>query len=168
MKKVLFIVLLLVTAQTWAQEINTPRKNDQSSYGKYSMMQSASGDTVLEWVVASLWGGGFSETGVTYMRGASDTVGGAWVDTLSRKLVSSSSNNLATISNYWWQVSIVSDDTVEISTSAAFTAGTVVKVWPDIPINTPKLLYSGNTNLYIRKSSGVTGTPRYSIVYQGN
>lgn len=72
MKKILFIVLLLVTAQTFAQEINVPRTNDKSSYGKYSMMQSASGDTVLEWTIISPANQFTSD--VDTLSGASDTV----------------------------------------------------------------------------------------------
>jgi hypothetical protein len=162
--KTIAIIFLLFSVTAFGQW--TPKKPTAAS--KYSQVQSVDGDTILNWVAASTLSGGFSEIGVSYFRGATDTIGASWVDTLSRKLVSSSSNNLNTISKYWWQASITSDDTIEVSTSSTFTAGLVITVLPDIPLSTPKLLYSSFTNLYIRKPAGVAGIPRYYVVYQGN
>lgn len=164
--KTIAIIFLLVSVTAFGQW--TPKKPTAAS--KYSQVQSVDGDTVLNWVATSPLSGGFSAAGVTYLRGATDTIGTSWTDTLSRKLVSSSANNLFSISKYWWQASILADDTIEVSTSGTFTAGQVIVVLPDIPVSTGMMLYSANTNLYIRRYnvSGETGTPRYYLTYQGN
>ena len=102
-------------------------------------------------------------------KAVTDTVGASWVDTLSRKVVSSTANNLSTIVKATFGVSIVSDDTIEVSTSASFTAGASVIVLPNLPFSTGQLVYGTFTNLYIRRYSvsGAVGTPRYYLYFAG-
>lgn len=110
-------------------------------------------------------------------KGASDTVGSSTadgassvshVDTLSRKIVSSTSNSVYALYPFWYQVSVASiDDTLEICTASTFTNS--VMLLPGDIYTTNKLITIDATNMYIRRyyKSGATGSPRYNLSVWG-
>ena len=164
----LILLLSLITITTFAQQTFIDTTAAGLETRKYVSTKSATDKAPLPVQLITVAPPSYSDVGVAYMRGCTDTVGASWVDTLSRKIVSTSANNLSTVSSYWWQASILSDDTIQVSSSSSFAFGTVLTITPELPVVTPRLLYSSYTNLYIRKASGVTGTPKYFITYQGN
>jgi hypothetical protein len=115
---------------------------------------------------------------ITKHLGATDTIAGTWIDTLSRVIqgyVASAKNldsmkiNSATVilSKFW--ISIVTDDTLEYCTNIAFPNGMVTTVYPgSFTENSTYLIPTSTvTNFYIRRK-GTVGTVTYSVALRGN
>lgn len=100
---------------------------------------------------------------VKFNFGAKDTIASA-PDTLF-KVMFGTSGSFSTYFTKWWSGDIITDDTLEISTSATFATGTVQKILPSIFTPLPKLSIVYHSNLYIRRFiiSGGTGTPNWII-----
>jgi len=108
---------------------------------------------------------------------ASDTVSTAdAIDTLSLKLDATNLyTNMGSFFTIWWGASIITDDTIEISSSASFPQGrTIVYVSNDAEgaMYVGPMMISSNTetrNLYIRRYSvsGGAGTPRWKAFVGG-
>lgn len=83
--------------------------------------------------------------------------------------VTSIANGLKDTIQTYWGVSIVSDDTLEISTSPGFPTIESIVVLPDVPISLGPYQVRYKKNLYIRPRavSGATGTARYYLYIYG-
>lgn len=108
-----------------------------------------------------------AQTQAEYVRVATDTVA-ASADTLSRKVVSSTSNSLTDVLDRWYGFKIVATDTMEASkdgftTRIIILPNNYVEFYPSF-VNT-----SGNDNWLFRRYnvSGETGTPLYSLIFFG-
>lgn len=128
-----------------------------------------------------------TDPSVPYSFGYARTITATWTDTLSRELDTlaqvqagyggfAQCNSLfdtltSTITPFkqFWTASIMTDDTLEISTVGSFPAYDKVIVLPDMPI-TVGTYNKGKTNLYIRRYTGVSGpsgNPNYYIYVWG-
>ena len=88
-------------------------------------------------------------------------------DTLSRKLISSTSNTVATLFSDWFDVAVMSADTLKVSTSASFTSSTTVYIYPGINwVPLGKFSKNNITQFYVTKYGG-TAAGNYSIKVTG-
>ncbi|QQS34800.1 MAG: hypothetical protein IPM56_11060 [Ignavibacteriales bacterium] len=77
-------------------------------------------------------------------------------DTLSRKIFTGS-NSVDSVFSFWYQFSILTDDTLQISHSAAFGSADIIIVLPSIPFTSVRLDATQVNNLYYKVYG--TGTP---------
>ncbi len=84
------------------------------------------------------------------------SVAGSSADTLSRKIFTGS-NSVDSVFSFWYQFSILTDDTIQISHSAAFGSADIIIVLPSIPFTSVRLDATQVNNLYYKVYG--TGTP---------
>jgi len=108
-------------------------------------------------------------------RGGTDTVTTV-PDTIAHQILGSAYTNVYGQSDFtnmgafaYWYVSIVADDTAEVSTTSTFSTGTVAILLPNFPLGVGPMQLTSNKNLFIRRYnvSGETGTPRYYFTFYG-
>ena len=88
-------------------------------------------------------------------------------DTLSRKIVSTTANSVASLFSNWFDVAIMSADTLKISTSASFTEATTMYIYPGINwVLLGKFSKDDVTQFYVAKYGG-TAAGNYSIKVTG-
>lgn len=105
------------------------------------------------------------ETGSVYVKGYTHVIADTSVrDTLSRKIVSSTANDVSTVVRTYFVISITTSDSLEIANNAAFTSPTLI---PPGSWNNDTYNFALNKNLYIRAGRNVTGTVKYSLAYRG-
>jgi len=173
MKKILFLIILLASiSYSQIQVLDT--LNGAATYQRIGTWFGKTNQNGVIPMPVQMIAGSWSDVGVNYFRGTTDTVGtSTYIDTLSRRLLGSPlalANNLDSICTYWWQVSIIADDTIEVCTSPTFIATRTIVILPDIPWASGMLKKSQYSNLYLRRyvSAVPAGIPRYYITYQGN
>ena len=88
-------------------------------------------------------------------KGFSDAAGSS-ADTLSRR-ISSASDSLSDSFSFWYSFSVITDDTIQVSSSAAFNSTETFLILPDIPYTSIRINPNSITNYYYKVYG--TGTP---------
>ena len=86
-------------------------------------------------------------------------------DTLSRR-ISSASDSIGDVFSLWYQFSIISSDTVQLSTDPAFPQNNMLIILPDIPFVSPKLSPGQITNWYYKIYGTGTSNTYWSVFGQ--
>ena len=76
-------------------------------------------------------------------------------------------NNLTDAFKNWFSYSVIADDTLQISNTLSFDAGTTIIVLPDVPFTSQKYNIKFTTEIYLTRY-GTTGTVNYYIAVEGN
>lgn len=88
-------------------------------------------------------------------------------DTLSQVLGYADASNLSSVFKSWFSYSVVADDTIQVSTNASFSTGTIIVILPDVPFTSQKINIDFTKDLYVKRW-GTVGTVNYYIAVEGN
>lgn len=86
-------------------------------------------------------------------------------DTLSRR-ISTASNNLNDVFTLWYQFSIISSDTVQLSTDSSFPENNTLIILPEIPFVSAKLSPGDLSNWYYKIYGQGTSNTYWSVFGQ--
>ena len=158
MKKLFLFLMILLTVQVFGQNINKPTfDEDEKKIANEVFDYKIDANRVLL-------------SPVRFMYGFYDTAG-ATADTLSRRIFQGETvktwNHLGHVFLSWYQFSFMVDDTIQISSTTDFTAGTTLIIMPDIPYVSSKIALGYISNIYYKRY-GTAGTPNVYVIVEGN